>query len=199
MSEDPKGFDAGDYNLYRYCSNDPLDHTDPMGLDFDPVGSTEDLARWNQATTAWRASPTMRPLMTAVANSGVNVPVVLNRSNDDALKSNGKLYFDPYHGGELKEGGVNSPGVRGAHEVKHVADWIKDPKKYAENEKKRDTRSIGTHKASMSSPNEESAMKTEKQYGRERGEPTRPTYEQYKKYPETEGVNSNVPLKKTGE
>jgi RHS repeat-associated protein len=31
-SEDPKGFDAGDYNLYRYCHNDPLDLTDPMGL-----------------------------------------------------------------------------------------------------------------------------------------------------------------------
>ena len=25
LSEDPKGFDAGDYNLYRYCDNDPLD------------------------------------------------------------------------------------------------------------------------------------------------------------------------------
>ncbi len=39
MSEDPKGFDAGDYNLYRYVSNDPLDKTDPMGLDalFDLV------------------------------------------------------------------------------------------------------------------------------------------------------------------
>jgi len=33
MSEDPKGFDAGDYNLYRYVHNDPLDLTDPMGLD----------------------------------------------------------------------------------------------------------------------------------------------------------------------
>jgi RHS repeat-associated protein len=33
MSEDPKLFDAGDYNLYRYCHNDPLDLTDPMGLD----------------------------------------------------------------------------------------------------------------------------------------------------------------------
>jgi hypothetical protein len=32
MSEDPKGFDAGDYNLFRYCHNDPLDRTDPMGL-----------------------------------------------------------------------------------------------------------------------------------------------------------------------
>jgi RHS repeat-associated protein len=33
MSEDPKGFDAGDYNLFRYCHNDPLDRVDPMGLD----------------------------------------------------------------------------------------------------------------------------------------------------------------------
>lgn len=32
LSEDPKGFDAGDYNLFRYCGNDPLDKVDPMGL-----------------------------------------------------------------------------------------------------------------------------------------------------------------------
>lgn len=32
MSEDPKGFEAGDYNLFRYVGNDPLDRTDPMGL-----------------------------------------------------------------------------------------------------------------------------------------------------------------------
>src|SRR5579884_1209959 len=34
MSEDPKLFDAGDYNLFRYCHNDPVDNVDPMGLDF---------------------------------------------------------------------------------------------------------------------------------------------------------------------
>src|SRR5205807_7104038 len=42
-SEDPKGFDAGDYNMFRYCHNDPEDLTDPTGLgyennvDFPPV------------------------------------------------------------------------------------------------------------------------------------------------------------------
>jgi RHS repeat-associated protein len=36
-SEDPKGFDAGDYNLYRYCNNDPMDLSDPMGM--DPAGN----------------------------------------------------------------------------------------------------------------------------------------------------------------
>lgn len=35
MSEDPKGFDAGDYNLFRYCHNDPINHTDPMRLQQD--------------------------------------------------------------------------------------------------------------------------------------------------------------------
>ena len=34
---DPKGFDAGDYNLFRYCHNDPNDVTDPMGLEEDVV------------------------------------------------------------------------------------------------------------------------------------------------------------------
>src|ERR1041385_321327 len=32
-SEDPKLFEAGDYNLFRYVHNDPIDLTDPMGLD----------------------------------------------------------------------------------------------------------------------------------------------------------------------
>jgi RHS repeat-associated protein len=41
MSEDPKLFDAGDYNLFRYCHNDPIDFTDPMGLDYGPFGSFE--------------------------------------------------------------------------------------------------------------------------------------------------------------
>jgi RHS repeat-associated protein len=32
MSEDPSGFSAGDYNLFRYCGNDPVDRSDPTGL-----------------------------------------------------------------------------------------------------------------------------------------------------------------------
>lgn len=33
LQTDPKGFDGGDMNLFRYCSDDPVDRTDPTGLD----------------------------------------------------------------------------------------------------------------------------------------------------------------------
>ena len=32
LSEDPLGYKAGDANLYRYCKNDPVNYTDPSGL-----------------------------------------------------------------------------------------------------------------------------------------------------------------------
>jgi RHS repeat-associated protein len=44
--EDPKGFDAGDYNLFRYCHNDPEDLTDPMGTDTQEFRSGNNIT-WN--------------------------------------------------------------------------------------------------------------------------------------------------------
>ena len=35
LQTDPKSFDADPSNLYRYCGNDPIDRTDPMGLEGD--------------------------------------------------------------------------------------------------------------------------------------------------------------------
>jgi len=32
LQPDPEEFKAGDYNLYRYCHNDPVNKSDPMGL-----------------------------------------------------------------------------------------------------------------------------------------------------------------------
>ena len=195
MSEDPKLFDAGDYNLYRYCHNDPEDMTDPMGLDFlPPVGTPDAIARWNQVYATWSASPMMKPILQFIKNSGVDIPVILNRGNKN--QGGNVLYLDPYHGGELKEGGINSPGVIGSHEVSHVASYIKDPQRFQRDESKTDKRSIALHKATMSNAEEDRAMKTEQTYARERGEPVRPRYEQYKSQPETQGVNSNVPAQR---
>jgi uncharacterized protein RhaS with RHS repeats len=36
LQSDPKGFDAGDHNLYRYVKNSPTSATDPSGLAADP-------------------------------------------------------------------------------------------------------------------------------------------------------------------
>lgn len=33
VQTDPTGFDGGDMNLFRYCGDDPVDGSDPMGLD----------------------------------------------------------------------------------------------------------------------------------------------------------------------
>src|SRR5205085_1436615 len=33
LQPDPKEFGAGDYNLYRYCHNDPVNRGDPFGMD----------------------------------------------------------------------------------------------------------------------------------------------------------------------
>ena len=54
MSEDPKLFDAGDYNLYRYCHNDPLDMTDPMGT--YGMGSGWNPWCWQQFNQAQQAA-----------------------------------------------------------------------------------------------------------------------------------------------
>jgi hypothetical protein len=35
LQTDPTGFGAGDMNLFRYCGDDPVDRSDPMGLEAD--------------------------------------------------------------------------------------------------------------------------------------------------------------------
>ncbi len=79
MSEDPKLFDAGDYNLFRYCHNDPIDNVDPMGLadeKREPWYNHEEQAKQlaklqallNQKTVAWlRGDQRRRPAIRSYA------------------------------------------------------------------------------------------------------------------------------------
>jgi RHS repeat-associated protein len=44
LQPDPKEFAAGDYNLYRYCHNDPVNKSDPTGLKDEYVYPTKEKA-----------------------------------------------------------------------------------------------------------------------------------------------------------
>ena len=74
MSEDPKGFDAGDYNLFRYCHNDPLDNVDPMGLAGDAInwGGNSPLNNHNMSAMDDRAYNFIMGLMQRQFNSAIS-------------------------------------------------------------------------------------------------------------------------------
>src|SRR2546430_15871678 len=63
LQSDSTGFDAGDMNLFRYCADDPVDHTDPMGLELQVQLQRDDytVAPHQTAETAARlAAGTLR-------------------------------------------------------------------------------------------------------------------------------------------
>jgi RHS repeat-associated protein len=97
--EDPKGFDADDYNLFRYCHNDPEDLTDPMGLapvtlDYETERASDEASESNAAaqraekitfwhafhtpiwakseytTTVWKDSPQAKPTLSRTVSLG---------------------------------------------------------------------------------------------------------------------------------
>ncbi|MFN2622820.1 MAG: RHS repeat-associated core domain-containing protein, partial [Chthoniobacterales bacterium] len=64
MQPDPKEFGAGDYNLYRYCHNDPVNKTDPFG---------DDWLEFNGSTVTWYPGDLgdrRNPLFTVGGTSG---------------------------------------------------------------------------------------------------------------------------------
>jgi RHS repeat-associated protein len=53
MQPDPKQFEAGDYNLYRYCHNDPVNRSDPMGLSSLTMFGGGDWIKGSDGLSAW--------------------------------------------------------------------------------------------------------------------------------------------------
>jgi RHS repeat-associated protein len=52
LQPDPKEFAAGDYNLYRYCHNDPVNKSDPTGMaDLNYAESTDVTRAYNPENT----------------------------------------------------------------------------------------------------------------------------------------------------
>jgi RHS repeat-associated protein len=70
LQTDPTGFDAGDMNLFRYCADDPVDHSDPMGLDwgFLPDQFPRNFDNIADVPTKEANGYTARPVFFAVAS-----------------------------------------------------------------------------------------------------------------------------------
>src|ERR1043166_4789845 len=74
LQPDPQGFGAGDYNLYRYCHNDPVNNSDPTGLREQIAGDIIwDMARYADSANTSQGSFkdfTNGAYMGAAANGG---------------------------------------------------------------------------------------------------------------------------------
>jgi RHS repeat-associated protein len=69
LQPDPKQFAAGDYNLYRYCHNDPVNASDPFGLDrFVLIVGEKGKDSHNQGTNFDRAAHTRAAELTKMGH-----------------------------------------------------------------------------------------------------------------------------------
>jgi RHS repeat-associated protein len=122
MSEDPKLFDAGDYHLFRYCHNDPVDFTDPMGLediaisrDLDKLGVQASINSLRAAIAA-KDGMGRSQLIQQRVNGGLNKPVLQNKINVGEKKtetrrdSNGHFLNGAATRSVMEEGGKPDTG-----------------------------------------------------------------------------------------
>ncbi len=80
LQPDPKEFGAGDYNLYRYCHNDPVNRSDPFGLDTTVVWSTEGDRNQHESVVVKNGTE-----YTAVTEPALQVTVSAPATNGDVV------------------------------------------------------------------------------------------------------------------
>ena len=103
LQPDPRQFEAGDYNLYRYCHNDPVNRTDPFGLlERDAEGHIiEKFVSYDQSRHNSEGSDVARVLLKA--DNGTPIKASINLTDDKTLDANchgvtfgdGKFWINP--------------------------------------------------------------------------------------------------------
>jgi RHS repeat-associated protein len=158
MSEDPKLFDAGDYNLFRYCHNDPIDLTDPMGLELDT--SRLDAQQWNTTRAYLMQSPTYRNIITRAEGLPQKIVIVPNDKHQDlvAKRDPTTVYWDPHSALRTSDGGRQSPALGLGHEIDHAARRETDRKGYDRDRFSRD-KEYGNREERRATQNESRAAK----------------------------------------
>ncbi|HSH39294.1 MAG TPA: RHS repeat-associated core domain-containing protein, partial [Chthoniobacterales bacterium] len=138
LQPDPLHFKAGDYNLYRYCHNDPINKSDPLGLRW--VVEDKELRKQFDAARAYLSKdPGMKKAFDAIDKSKTNVYVRENKSlAPGATKTqllqhpktgefSVRINWNPHAAASVK-GGSQSPAMVLGHEGQHGERFIRDPK-----------------------------------------------------------------------
>jgi RHS repeat-associated protein len=181
LQTDPKGFDAGDMNLFRYCGDDPVDKSDPMGLDFEfRNGSVADQASFNTAISYISHDSQMAGYIGVIRQQ--NIPIFFNHDFKNGIGSKNELKFDPTHGQMLTKG-LQSPALILAHEFKHLYDQITNRKVYDHN-LAMGVKRLGPNEPTATNANERSAIAAEKHTAQTPGinEPYREPSDYEKRY-----------------
>lgn len=130
----PDKFNSTEFNLFRYCANDPEDKTDPTGLYFSvPPELAKDFAA---ARKYLEQDPGMAKLFKSIDNDKAHqVKVVAIQNGADYFGHNkngdggGAIFWNPRGGNRTNNGG-QSPALQLGHEVSHAERYLGDSKGY---------------------------------------------------------------------
>lgn len=68
LQQDPIRFDAGDFNLYRYCGNNPINASDPDGMFWDPDSGVWGLTQYAEFAKGMFVDPAKETFDTGAAH-----------------------------------------------------------------------------------------------------------------------------------
>jgi RHS repeat-associated protein len=147
----PEAFTSSEMNLFRYCGDDPVDKSDPMGLYFIvPVNLARDFAEAREYASK---DPAIKRIFDAVdADKKIGVRVVPSdrHSQDrdvyrgDSAKRTFDFKWNPRAAVRTKTNGSISPALILTHEVIHAERFIRDPMGMQRDNQPNSDRAFGT-------------------------------------------------------
>lgn len=120
VQPDPKHFAAGDYNLYRYCHNDPVNKNDPFGLEFtDRDFELVEAIPGKFGNTQFKLSAAVAPVQTNDGTFSLQVTRydVTVQSKQVATTANGKERTPEAVGATKQHENLHRDDIKGVHDA----------------------------------------------------------------------------------